>query len=72
VDEFWFRPKLKGYGATPSTWEGYTTRCPVCFGGFDLRFGNDTAGENLIDLSAADGCRCRFDDRLSVCMRLEN
>jgi hypothetical protein len=24
VNEFWFTPKLKGYGATPSTWEGYT------------------------------------------------
>jgi Co/Zn/Cd efflux system component len=24
VNEFWFVPKLKGYGATPSTWEGYT------------------------------------------------
>ena len=23
-NEFWFVPKLKGYGATPSTWEGYT------------------------------------------------
>jgi Co/Zn/Cd efflux system component len=24
LNEFWFTPKLKGYGATPSTWEGYT------------------------------------------------
>ena len=24
MNEFWFTPKLKGYGATPSTWEGYT------------------------------------------------
>jgi hypothetical protein len=23
VNEFWFTPKLKGYGAVPSTWEGY-------------------------------------------------
>jgi hypothetical protein len=24
VNEFWFTPKLKGYGAVPATWEGYT------------------------------------------------
>jgi hypothetical protein len=24
MNEFWFTPKLKGYGAVPSTWEGYT------------------------------------------------
>jgi hypothetical protein len=24
VNEFWFTPKLKGYGAVPTTWEGYT------------------------------------------------
>lgn len=24
MNEFWFTPKLSGYGATPSTWEGYT------------------------------------------------
>jgi hypothetical protein len=24
MNQFWFMPKLKGYGATPSTWEGYT------------------------------------------------
>jgi hypothetical protein len=24
MNEFWFRPKLGGYGAVPSTWEGYT------------------------------------------------
>jgi hypothetical protein len=24
VNEFWFTPKLKGYGAVPSTWEGHT------------------------------------------------
>jgi hypothetical protein len=24
MNEFWFRPKLRGYGAVPSTWEGYT------------------------------------------------
>jgi Co/Zn/Cd efflux system component len=24
VNEFWFTPKLKGYGAVPNTWEGYT------------------------------------------------
>ncbi|MCG6203545.1 hypothetical protein LPW26_02740 [Rhodopseudomonas sp. HC1] len=24
MNEFWFTPKLTGYGATPSTWEGYT------------------------------------------------
>jgi hypothetical protein len=23
MNEFWFRPKLRGYGAVPSTWEGY-------------------------------------------------
>jgi hypothetical protein len=24
MNQFWFMPKLKGYGATPTTWEGYT------------------------------------------------
>ncbi|WP_022724397.1 hypothetical protein [Rhodopseudomonas sp. B29] len=24
MHEFWFTPKLTGYGAVPSTWEGYT------------------------------------------------
>ncbi|MDF3814199.1 hypothetical protein [Rhodopseudomonas sp. BAL398] len=24
MNEFWFTPKLTGYGAAPSTWEGYT------------------------------------------------
>ena len=22
MNQFWFTPKLKGYGATPTTWEG--------------------------------------------------
>jgi len=48
------------------------TRCRVCFSGFDLRFGDDTVGENLIDLSAADDRRSRRDNHLSVRMRVEN
>jgi hypothetical protein len=24
MNHFWFMPKLKGYGAKPITWEGYT------------------------------------------------
>jgi hypothetical protein len=24
MNEFWFTPKSTGYGAVPSTWEGYT------------------------------------------------
>ena len=24
MNQFWFTPKLKGYGATPATWEGRT------------------------------------------------
>jgi hypothetical protein len=24
MNGFWFTPKLTGYGAVPSTWEGYT------------------------------------------------
>ena len=24
MNEFWFTPKLKGFGAVPSSWEGYT------------------------------------------------
>ncbi|MEH2469083.1 hypothetical protein V1281_001662 [Nitrobacteraceae bacterium AZCC 2161] len=24
MNDFWFTPKLKGYGAVPATWEGYT------------------------------------------------
>ncbi len=24
VNDYWFTPKLKGYGAVPTTWEGYT------------------------------------------------
>ncbi len=24
MNQFWFMPKLKGYGATPTTWEGHT------------------------------------------------
>lgn len=23
ANQFWFRPKIYGYGATPSTWEGW-------------------------------------------------
>jgi hypothetical protein len=48
------------------------TRRRVCFGGFDLRFGDDVAGENLIDLSAADDRRSRLDNHFSVGMRVEN
>ena len=24
MNEFWFTPKVNGYGAVPATWEGYT------------------------------------------------
>jgi hypothetical protein len=48
------------------------TRWRVCFGGFYLRFADDTAEEIIIDLSAADDRRSRLDNHLCVHMRVEN
>jgi hypothetical protein len=48
------------------------TRCRVRFGGFYLRFGDDTTGENFINLSAAHDRGGRLDNYVSTRMRLEN
>ncbi|HLZ03706.1 MAG TPA: hypothetical protein VKR55_16355 [Bradyrhizobium sp.] len=30
TNAYWFRPKRIGYGATPSTWEGWTITAAYC------------------------------------------
>ncbi|MEH2477344.1 hypothetical protein V1282_000701 [Nitrobacteraceae bacterium AZCC 2146] len=73
MNDFWFTPKLKGYGAVPATWEGYTFVIVFLAVVSELRFRDDAAGKDLfIDLSATDDCRSRLDTHLSDRMRVEN
>jgi hypothetical protein len=72
MNQFWFMPKLKGYGATPTTWEGYTLVAVFASVVLICVLGDVMAGENPIDLSAADDRRSRLDNRLSGDMRVEN